>query len=171
MFFREGFWTAVAYFFGRVGLGTDIGLQKPLQDLDHIPIPLTVPNNHHIRPKPGPIFRPPGAADGSNFKCDYSAMKGWVECSRLSRRCWLYNPATREQWSVTSNYEATIILPDGSVVPKTPVGVTRNYTLDVGNQVINADGLNFTLGKVFNGIYPGPWIQVSASHRRTKYGE
>lgn len=33
------------------------------------------------------------------------------------------------------------------------------YTLDVTNMTINADGMVMPYGKVFNKTYPGPWIR------------
>ena len=51
-------------------------------------------------------------------------------------------------------------MPDGTVVPLTPTGITRKYTLNLTNHVINADGLDFEQGKWFNEQDPGPWIQA-----------
>ncbi|KAK0714042.1 multicopper oxidase-domain-containing protein [Lasiosphaeria miniovina] len=155
MLLGQRFWTALTCLFG---FGTDLPLQKSLQDLDRLPLDL--PSHHGARPSRGPIFKPPGAADGSNFTCDYSAMTNWSECSSTDRRCWLVDKSGKNQWNILTNYEATTTLSDGTVVPLTPTGITRNYTLNLTNHVINADGLDFKQGKWFNGQYPGPWIQA-----------
>lgn len=111
--------------------------------------------------KPGPIFAPPGrnlGDDGSGFKCDYSAMTGWKECSDSSNRgCWLQNPNSGASFHVNTDYEANV-----------PIGITREYSINVGPQSINLDGMEFPAGKVFRdsskppgeGTYPGPWIQA-----------
>ena len=32
--------------------------------------------------------------------------------------------------------------------------------MNITDDTVNADGLNFTDAKVFNGTYPSPWIQA-----------
>jgi multicopper oxidase len=104
---------------------------------------------------PGPIFAPPGRLrdDGSNFTCDYSAMTGWVECSAIGdRTCWLHNPATGVNLSVMTDYEQ---------IANTPVGILRQYNLTVGlGPTVNVDGEDFDAAMLFNGAFPGPWIQA-----------
>ena len=41
-----------------------------------------------------------------------------------------------------------------------PLGITRNYTLELTDGWWDADGLNFTAAKLFNNKYPGPWLQA-----------
>jgi hypothetical protein len=105
-------------------------------------------------PRRGPIFKPPGGrlrGPGSEFQCDYSAMVGWSQCSSdLNRACWLRNDRTGVEYNISTNYEDT---------NWTPIGVHRTYTMDITDDWVNADGLNFTEAKLFNGSYPGPWIQ------------
>ena len=97
-----------------------------------------------------PIFRPPAAnPDDHDFVCDYSAMKGWPPCSiPENRECWLRNKDGRE-FNIHTNYEKLV-----------PVGITRHYTLNVTEGSINADGQPFTTAKLFNQLYPGPWLEA-----------
>lgn len=100
----------------------------------------------------GPIFKPPGGrltGPGSDFLCDYSNMPGWQDCSALDNRCWLRNPTTGQVFNISTNYESIA-----------PIGITRHYELNITESWINADGMNFTYAKIFNGMYPGPWIQA-----------
>lgn len=156
----ERFWRAVTYFLGIASL-------SPLSDGDSVQIMGQIPLRptgklHHDTPHHGdrgPIFRPPGGrlgGDGSGFTCDYSRMIGYTQCpDQTDRTCWLTNNKG-DTWDINTNYEGTF--PNGDAYM--PNGTTRPYKLDITNQGINADGLNFTLGKVFNGNYPGPWIQA-----------
>ena len=102
----------------------------------------------------GPVFAPPypdhdRPASGHEIECDYSAMKDWEECSSSTdRSCWLRGPAG-EEFNITTNYET-----------KRPKGITRNYTIDVSEMALSPDGVCMPYGKVFNGAYPGPWIQA-----------
>ena len=41
-----------------------------------------------------------------------------------------------------------------------PKGTTRKYTLDVSEMALAPDGVCMPHAKVFNGSYPGPWIQA-----------
>ena len=118
-------------------------------------VTLSPANAVHPESLRGPIFKPPGGrltGPGSQFTCDYSQMVGWSSCSTADdRSCWLKNDKTGLEYNITTDYEN---------VAQAPIGTHRHYVLDVTDQWINADGLNFTEGKVFNGIYPGPWIQA-----------
>ncbi|KAM7184307.1 multicopper oxidase [Naviculisporaceae sp. PSN 640] len=116
----------------------------------------------------GPVFKPPGGlpeGDGSDFVCDYSAMKGFRSCSTPEDRgCWLTNDLDKI-WDIYTDYEATDeTLP--TPVNIMPTGVTRTYHITATSQAINADGLNFADGKLFKldgdnkPTYPGPWIQA-----------
>jgi hypothetical protein len=96
------------------------------------------------------VFRPP-AADPSDhdFVCDYRAMEGWFPCSiPENRECWLRNKDGHE-FNIHTNYEKLA-----------PVGITRNYTLNITEGSINADGQPFTDAKLFNKQYPGPWLEA-----------
>ena len=102
----------------------------------------------------GPIFKPPGRlrGDDSNFTCDYTAMKGWTDCSTPEdRTCWLQSRIKPLKFGILTNYEI-----------EAPIGITRRYTLNVSyaEKPLNVDGEDFIGGMVFNGDYPGPWIQA-----------
>jgi hypothetical protein len=100
----------------------------------------------------GPIFKPPGGrpnGDGSDFVCDYSNMTGWVFCSTPEdRSCWL-SDGKGNVFDINTDYESI-----------RPNGTTRYYTLNVTDGFVNADGLPFDEAKLFNHVYPGPWIQA-----------
>ncbi|KAF4628164.1 hypothetical protein G7Y89_g9985 [Cudoniella acicularis] len=98
----------------------------------------------------GPVFRP-GSGDrkGSEFLCDYSSMVGWRACSTHDDRgCWLTND-NGGIFDINTNYEN-----------EAPQGILRQYTLNVTDGKINADGLMFSDAKLFNEEYPGPWLQA-----------
>lgn len=135
------------------------GVQRPLLDSLEWPVGpsifdtgATTSTKPHIGDgNPGdPIFKPPtGRPEDTKFRCDYRAMKGWRPCSTPSNReCWLRHPDGRE-FNIMTDYEV-----------EAPIGVQRNYTLTVNDGWINADGRNFTEAKLFNDVYPGPWIQA-----------
>nr|KAK5440397.1 hypothetical protein LTR18_007685 [Exophiala xenobiotica] len=133
-----------------------------LQDYNQAPLLPTGPSNlpntpghgEIISPEPkplrkGPVFQPPGIRPGSKFTCDYSNMIGWESCStETDRSCWLKN-SDMGQFDINTDYEAL-----------RPHGIMRNYTLNVKDGWLNADGQNFTNAKLFNDTYPGPWIQA-----------
>src|ERR1700759_4084849 len=114
----------------------------------NIPVSIDLPNAE----LPRPVFGPPGS-NIQGFQCDYSAMgPDWVDCSTTIPGCWLINTVTGEQRNVTTDYEDAAL---------TPIGIMRNYTLYVTeNNTINADGLNFTDGRLFNGTFPGPLLEA-----------
>jgi hypothetical protein len=98
----------------------------------------------------GPVFKPPGGDPKNNFQCDYTNMKGYKFCSTPGNRgCWLTNPTTKDTYDINTNYEI-----------RTPNGTVREYTMDLLDSNINVDGVNFPYAKLFNGKYPGPWIQA-----------
>ena len=111
----------------------------------------------------GPVFKPPSgriAGPGSDFTCDYSSMVGFSNCSTPDNRgCWLRNSSGFE-YNINTNYED---------VNQTPLGVTRNYVLDLAKHSVNVDGLDFPEGKIFNESYPGPWIQACWGDVCTKF--
>lgn len=104
----------------------------------------------HALSSGAPVFRPPAANPGDpDFVCDYSAMKGWFPCSNSeNRECWLRDRDGQE-FNLHTDYEKFA-----------PVGVTRHYVLHVTEGSINADGQPFDNAKLFNGVYPGPWLEA-----------
>ncbi|KAF3798798.1 Laccase [Colletotrichum gloeosporioides] len=100
----------------------------------------------------GPIFRPPGS-NIDDFWCDYSTtMPGFEHCGTPEdQSCWLRNPTTGEEFNLLTDYED---------IKQTPKGVTRVYYLNVTDGPINANGLDFRQGKLFNGTFPGPLIEA-----------
>lgn len=153
----ERFWRDVTAFIGWFSL-------SPASQDDHSQIALGS-NRHHTTevsdvtlPQDvtvtrdncrSPIFYPPGG-DGE-LKCDYSAMgKDWRLCSIAeNRECWIRNIKTGEEFNIHTDYERFA-----------PKGVLREYTLEVTDSWYAADGLNFTAAKLFNDVYPGPWLQA-----------
>jgi hypothetical protein len=103
-----------------------------------------------ILDKKSPIFYPPGGRPHSTFQCDYSKMgKEWKFCSiPENRECWLRHTDGRE-FNIHTDYEKYA-----------PTGRDRHYTLVVNDSWVAADGLNFTAAKLFNDMYPGPWIEA-----------
>ncbi|KAL8823326.1 MAG: hypothetical protein Q9191_005957 [Dirinaria sp. TL-2023a] len=105
-------------------------------------------------PKKGPVFTPPYPPEDSPppdvaIKCDYSAMKGWKDCNdKDDRGCWLQGPEGKS-FSIDTDYEHYW-----------PTGIKRKYVLDVSEMALAPDGVCMPHGKVFNGSYPGPWIQA-----------
>ncbi|KAL8707775.1 MAG: hypothetical protein Q9220_007227 [cf. Caloplaca sp. 1 TL-2023] len=113
-------------------------------------------------PTGGPNFKPPGGTDtgpDANFNCSYPTLgPDWYPCSKpTDRSCWLANDRLGLRYDIHSNYENPSQNPH---VAATPPGVQRYYDLYLDDHWVNADGLNFTMGKIFNGSYPGPWIQA-----------
>ena len=107
------------------------------------------------RPSDGPVFSPPYPPNDPPppdvaIKCDYSAMgEDWTLCNAADRRdCWLKGPGDQEL-GIDTDYERTW-----------PKGTTRKYTLDVSEMALSPDGVCMPHAKVFNGSYPGPWIQA-----------
>ena len=99
---------------------------------------------------PGPIFDAPGAPADHPFQCQYPAMVGWEFCSTpTNRECWLRRTSDGKQYDIHTDYE-----------DDAPLGITRNYALELSDGWWDADGLNFTAAKLFNNTYPGPWIQA-----------
>lgn len=160
MHFIESFWTSVTYVVSFLTLSPVIGPDGGGQ----VPLLLDSSNSLHHGLHRGPVFKPPGGArrgPGSKFTCDYSNMVGWVDCSTPDNRgCWLRNKTTGNEYNISTNYEDT---------NQTPIGITRHYSLNITDQWINADGLNFTEGKIFNDMYPGPWIQACWGDVRNHY--
>ncbi|KAH0565296.1 hypothetical protein GP486_001316 [Trichoglossum hirsutum] len=142
-------WTCITYVLSSLTLSPFTGLDGVEQAL--LPSPSSSP--HYERPR-GPIFKPPGGrlkGPDSEFTCDYSAMVGFSNCSTpFNRACWLRNKAGFE-YNINTDYED---------ISQTPIGIHRTYYLNITDNWINADGMNFTEAKLFNGVYPGPYIQA-----------
>ncbi|KIW00852.1 uncharacterized protein PV09_07611 [Verruconis gallopava] len=111
--------------------------------------------DHDVLSVRGPSFKAPGRLRGTNetFTCEYPKMKGWVPCSTpQDRTCWLHNPTTGANFSIYSDYES---------IDETPLGITRYYNMTVGGPTsINVDGEDFDYAQLFDGKFPGPWIQA-----------
>lgn len=161
MQFFDRLWTSATYVVSLLTLspvsGPHANQQAPLlATQDGNPQALMHHGEVHEEATPGPIFKPPSGrltGPGSDFKCDYSRMAGWSYCSEAGDRgCWLKRGKGTDpldRFDITSNYET-----------RTPLGVTRRYSLDLADDHINTDGIYFDYAKIFNGQYPGPWIQA-----------
>jgi hypothetical protein len=150
------FWDGIIYLLNLVTLSTfsDDGFgQRPLlrnrpSATDGITVPVLENVPSTANDPPGPIFVPPGSGN-DNFTCDYSSMSGFRACSTPEdRTCWLTNDAGTT-FDINTDYESVW-----------PQGVVRQYTLDIHDGWVNADGINFTDAKLFNSSYPGPWLQA-----------
>lgn len=105
--------------------------------------------------KPG-IISPPYSGvpivdyPGNEIQCNYSSIfPEWKPCNDPTNRgCWLKNRNGTE-FNITTDYENL-----------TPQGITRKYVLDIATKALAPDGVPMAHGKVFNGSYPGPWIQA-----------
>ncbi|KAK3900945.1 putative laccase precursor [Staphylotrichum tortipilum] len=87
---------------------------------------------------------------GGGLNCHYADMQGWEPCySPQNRTCWLKKG---DQYiDVNTDYE------DPAAVP---VGRVRRFHLEVSEQPIAPDGTTMEHGKIFNRMYPGPWIEA-----------
>ena len=152
MHLNNVFWTSVTYV---TNIFTFTSLTGH-NDVEQAPL-LSSPNVVHYQEPTYPIFKPPGGKPEDNFTCEYPSMIGFWNCSTPENRgCWLTDNHTT--YDINTNYED---------VKQTPMGVERNYEFDVTDGWINADGMNFTEAKLFDGTYPGPWIQACWGDVRT----
>ena len=143
MYLTDGFWVYITYVVSYFTLSPFNGVEKqaPFQ---------TSSDSGPLLPPKGPRFSPPSGRLGSEFKCDYSKMIGWTECSNSTNRaCWLKNEKTGEEFNISTDYEN-----------KAPIGITRTYYLNITDQSINTDGVLSPFVKIFNNTYPGPWIEA-----------
>ena len=125
---------------------------SPSQDVIDNQSSLRVPSQFgaHLNAEKGPVFYAPGAPADDPFQCQYPTMVGWEFCSTpTDRSCWLRQTSDSKQYDIYTDYEDDM-----------PLGITRNYTLELNDGWWDADGLNFTAAKLFNNAYPGPWIQA-----------
>lgn len=155
MHFWDSLWTSATYVVSLLTLSPINGPQV------HQQAPLLAPSHLEYQDgiqaaRKGPIFKPPGGrlrGPGSEFTCDYSNMVGWSVCTTPEDRgCWLKKGDStdpKDRFDIHTNYET-----------RTPKGVTRYYTLVLTDDIINTDGIPSRDAKIFNGQYPGPWIQA-----------
>ena len=145
MYLQERFWAMIMSVINIISLSPfqdDMINQRPLR------LPLQIGNN--MDSSKGPTFDAPGSDGDYPFQCEYPDMVGWESCSTpASRECWLKRTSDSKQYNISTDYEN-----------ERPLGITRNYTLELNDGSWDADGLNFTAAKLFNNTYPGPWIQA-----------
>ncbi|KAK4099249.1 multicopper oxidase [Parathielavia hyrcaniae] len=95
----------------------------------------------------------PQEGAGRGLVCDYSnsaKLAGWRSChTPTSRWCWLTNGT--HYIDFRTDYEDPA---------KVPMGTVRQYHLEVSEQPISPDGTTMEHGKIFNRMYPGPWIEA-----------
>ncbi|EAW17296.1 multicopper oxidase [Aspergillus fischeri NRRL 181] len=98
-----------------------------------------------------PIFEPPGTGKDNSIKCNYTGLPGWWHPDSPDLRgVWLRNNKTGREYNITTDYETSW-----------PQGVRRDYHIVVNNDTTaNWDGIPFPGAKMFNGTFPGPWIQA-----------
>ncbi|KAK2814453.1 hypothetical protein FQN49_008182, partial [Arthroderma sp. PD_2] len=107
------------------------------------------------RAQDGPSFSPPPNVDSDKtvIKCHYPSLKGWAPDgdSKMGWLKWVGDgPAPSPgAYNISTDYEKIY-----------PEGVTRKYNLVVDEGTVNLDGVTSTEAKLFNGQYPGPWIQA-----------
>jgi hypothetical protein len=146
MVHMNGFWACVNYVLSFLTFSPFGDPGRALQS------PLLNPSDvlHHDRPLRGPKFKPPGGEVDDSFVCSYPTMTDYESCSTPEdRSCWLINPKTRDRFDIKTDYET-----------RAPVGVLREYWLNITDSHVNTDGQDFPLAKLFNSTYPGPWIQA-----------
>ncbi|KAI1977262.1 hypothetical protein LOZ53_002108 [Ophidiomyces ophidiicola] len=102
-----------------------------------------------------PAFFPPPNTDSPNsvIQCLYPSMRGWAH-DPTDKRKWLKwigaGPAPEPgEYTIMTDYEKY-----------TPKGVTRRHFLEVKEHTVNLDGVEFKRAKLYNGLFPGPWIQA-----------
>lgn len=161
MYFWDNLWTSATYVVSLLTLspihGPGVHQQAPLLAPSHLnDLHLEHQDGMHQEARRGPIFKPPGGrlrGPGSDFNCDYSNMVGWSVCTTPDDRgCWLKKGDStdpEDRFDINSNYET-----------RTPTGITRHYSLVLTDDIINTDGIPSNDAKIFNGVYPGPWIQA-----------
>lgn len=152
MYLVERLWAVVTSVLSIVSLSpvqNGIDSQQPLQVLSELPLELAPEVTPEVTSHE-PFFSPPGTV-GDEFKCDYTQhMPEWEFCSTpTDRRCWLRRNSDGKQYDINTNYEEDM-----------PIGITRNYDITLHNGTYDADGMKFEAAKLFNGKYPGPWIEA-----------
>lgn len=162
MLLVERFWTAVTYV---VSLVTFSGVEAPVNDVQSpiiqaskviASLPVTT-----IQTTAGPTFSPPtgtrGDVEGAGFTCEYPTLVNYEYCSNSGNRsCWLRkkegaptDDGLPQEYNIWTDYE--------NIWPK---GILREYEYGIVDGRLNADGEWFNEAKLFNGEYPGPWLQA-----------
>ena len=145
MYLLERFWAMTMSVMNIISL-------SPFENVIDNQEPLGIPSqvDMHLDTLKGPTFDAPGTHGDHPFQCEYPDMVGWEPCSTpLSRECWLRRTSDHKQYDIHTDYEND-----------KPLGITRNYALELNDGWLDADGLNFTAAKLFNHAYPGSWIQA-----------
>jgi len=136
----RSWWRGVIYVFTVI--------KSPFQDNDGTAQQVLGSLVDHPRNFAGPIFEPPSHPERKPFQCEYPSLKGYVSCSKPDDRgCWLKGPD--KEYNISTNYEIDF-----------PQGKVRKYYLEITNQTISPDGVDMLGGQLFNGSYPGPWIEA-----------
>lgn len=162
MLLVERFWTAVTYV---VSLVTFPGVEAPANDVQSPIVPasrvITPVIATSVQPTGGPTFTPPSGTRGDNpgvgFECKYPALVDYEPCSSSEDRgCWLrkkqgasQDDGRPQQYNIKTDYENIW-----------PEGILRKYEYGIVDGRLNADGEWFESAKLFNGEYPGPWLQA-----------
>ena len=158
MHIAERFWRVITSVFSIVSLSPvqdRIDTQSPLPlPSDGIPIQSQFTSSAGVvssaQPRKGPVFLPPGFDKEEPFECKYPDMVGWESCStELDRKCWLRRKSDGKQYDINTNYEVDA-----------PIGIHRRYDIELIDGKYDADGMPFDEAKLFDGKYPGPWIQA-----------
>lgn len=93
---------------------------------------------------------PKNPQSGEAFTCSYPELTDFTVChSPTNRSCWL------ESKDKTFNVDS-----DSEILEGTPTGIVRRYNLNVSEIELSPDGYLMEHGKVFNGSYPGPWLEA-----------
>ncbi|OXV08506.1 hypothetical protein Egran_03731 [Elaphomyces granulatus] len=146
-------WTGILYVFDLVTLSPERSKPLPEAPLPAVPVssvPTPVSEIPHKFDDGTPVVGVP-RREGA-FQCPYPDMTDFENCHGPGRRgCWLYNPSTKEEYNITSDYD------DPTKVPR---GIVREYWLQISDMPISPDGVTMEHGKVFNRTYPGPWIEA-----------
>lgn len=167
----ESWWASLVYVFDFATFSPQAGRDAPQQALELTPSADGVTGGPVFHPYVPPLENtdsgkedklkiiPPYSNSKENvwpegrIECDYSAMGSeWSACYKNDHSCWLKGPKGKG-YNINSDYDDIEKYPP-------PVGITRKYTLDVASKALAPDGVPMAHGKVFNGSYPGPWIQA-----------
>ncbi len=146
MYIIGRWWEVVTSVIGIVSLSP---LQEGIDNQNPLPLPSQVAPQLSINK--GPSFHPPGTpSKDHDFHCQYPEMVGWEPCSTpTDRKCWLRRTVDGKQYDINTDYENDA-----------PIGITRTYSLELKDGSYDADGMRFDQAKLFNGQYPGPWIEA-----------
>ncbi|KAN0068546.1 Multicopper oxidase domain containing protein [Elaphomyces granulatus] len=139
----ERIWTYLLYVFS-------VGTVSPFDAHGTVQSPLLQDSSQL---KDYPIFLPPNAPEGSKFVCQYPELTGYESCGNpKDQGCWLRPKDPKsglKEYNIHTDYENNY-----------PKGILRKYTLDVTRKTLYPDGCKNDQCKVFNDVYPGPWIRA-----------